>query len=1565
VNSCKSVILDDNSNATAEVRLEERGARVQGKVEIGRNIHYSATVYELKSGGSKQWAADAYDNNFQTDPFNINVPMGGTFRMEIGKSIRDESYKYRYEYAAVDFTIEEGQIKNLGPIAFSPTSYFTNKSGNHFSSQPSRALPGSTITLKTAYKNNHEKTAANAVLLLEIPEGMTLVTDSAGNMAVTGAKGTVTLEGNTLIVPADDLEKGAGGTVTYKLKVSPDFDKNSVSAAARIRTNLDGVAVEETIGTVHLDTPKVTLDAPPSVSDADMQTVLTGYAPAGSTVAIYDTDVRIGGAVANAAGIWKTPVTLTDLGSPGMHALWADTVVNNVSLKSEKAYVQYDRSGPQLIRMAFSQAPAGRWISVETGKEASDFTYTVVPGNPFLFDFEFTNPDQVENVRVYMDGQQGDPILAVREGSLFRATVPTSKDALGGIYVDYDVKKEPFEYDGTLPNMDQIREAFPPRMRDFQVVSIDPFELSNGKYSGSVVLRFPQLDDKEMTITLTVDPESSYVPTQEERLLAELSGVPDVQKSYAAAETDTDFTIGIRGYIPRNLLIPESAAFKGAQALAAAKPGDWGDWGHTAEYFMEIKGDVDGVKGHIDSIKGQYEGYKGYADKINKIMYNVETSGMDCIEEMPATAKQAGKALAAVVVGEVAKTALGAWTGAMGLTGPGAAVAGFATGVISNKIDNYVDQQIDAVGTGYNECSDNPDRKKKKGRKLLDPKWIYDPSGYVYEAVQSNPVEGVTATVLYLDTAANSWKVWDAEEYGQVNPQQTDEAGRYGWDVPPGKWKVVWTKEVRDGSRILEVYEPLTSAELEVPPPHTEVNAGLVSRKPPQVVSVTGVTYEGGSYVDIMFSKHLKAGSLPVGAVAVTDASNAVLEGSAVFIKQEASSADKDVMLSRTVRFTPKSSLSAGGAYNVKLNRNYFTSYANAAMLEKDAGPFPVVMKVLDTTGPAVESVKLESSGQIVRITYNEPIQTVSDASRFQLNDTADTVTSAVALRKQGVTDSRELLLTLSGPVTSEASLTLMAGAVKDTEGNTSAAGVMPLTPGFNPALGGLIVGGGTLSPAFSSAVTGYTLQLPAGTKELAVTATAVEASAKLTIGTEPSVSGAAKTVLIPEDGIIRITVELGGGVSVKTYTIQVTYVGNGDGGSGGYTPMPPSAPPATKDPLNLGETAAIKKNTTSSGGVSLEVNISKTAVIEALKDGKKAKELYVEVMEPVDEVVLEFPVDVLSTLVNAQAALLVKTELMNVRLDAAAIMDGGLMGGSRIRLVIAKAEERLAAAASEAALKQNDALQMVTGPVTVHATVVDGSGAAAALPLSAFNALQGEFGRLKGEFPGIYRYDEASGAWVYVQSKKNADGQGLVFGISGPGAYAAMHLTSRFADTDGHWAKQEIDRMARRLLVNGVSQTEFRPEGAVTRAEFAAMLVRALRIPGSGVGREQAFTDVNQAAWYYEAVLAAASKGLVNGLESGRFAPDETITREQMAVMIGRAYRSLGLDFTPPEDGALLLAKFTDGSSVQSWALADAALALKESLMQGVSNDAFEPQGMTTRAQAVVVLGRLLDKQG
>lgn len=135
---------------------------------------------------------------------------------------------------------------------------------------------------------------------------------------------------------------------------------------------------------------------------------------------------------------------------------------------------------------------------------------------------------------------------------------------------------------------------------------------------------------------------------------------------------------------------------------------------------------------------------------------------------------------------------------------------------------------------------------------------IIDPSGFVYEGVSSNRVEGVTATAYYKKTYEDMYGdlhedvvLWDAEQYNQKNPLLTDAEGMYSWDVPQGLWQVKFEKEG---------YETTYSEWLPVPPPQLEVNVPIVRNAQPEVIGARAFANDSQavSEVEIAFSNYMK-----------------------------------------------------------------------------------------------------------------------------------------------------------------------------------------------------------------------------------------------------------------------------------------------------------------------------------------------------------------------------------------------------------------------------------------------------------------------------------------------------------------------------------------------------------------------------------------------------------------------------------------------------------------------------------------------------------------------------------
>ncbi len=176
-------------------------------------------------------------------------------------------------------------------------------------------------------------------------------------------------------------------------------------------------------------------------------------------------------------------------------------------------------------------------------------------------------------------------------------------------------------------------------------------------------------------------------------------------------------------------------------------------------------------------------------------------------------------------------------------------------------------------------------------------------------------------------------------------------------------------------------------------------------------------------------------------------------------------------------------------------------------------------------------------------------------------------------------------------------------------------------------------------------------------------------------------------------------------------------------------------------------------------------------------------------------------------------------------------------------------------------------------------------------------------------------------------------------------------------------WFYEDLATVYAAGVVNG-SGGVFRPYGRVTRAQFAAFLVRGFA-PASlepAAPTHPVFTDVPPSFWGYKEIAAAAESGLVRGTGDGtRFAPNALITRAQMATMI---FRALGV----AEQASRLAAVGDDRASrvfpdvpVNYWAAGEIAEVQSLGLVTGGSDGRFRPEESTNRAQAVTVIARAL----
>ncbi len=187
---------------------------------------------------------------------------------------------------------------------------------------------------------------------------------------------------------------------------------------------------------------------------------------------------------------------------------------------------------------------------------------------------------------------------------------------------------------------------------------------------------------------------------------------------------------------------------------------------------------------------------------------------------------------------------------------------------------------------------------------------------------------------------------------------------------------------------------------------------------------------------------------------------------------------------------------------------------------------------------------------------------------------------------------------------------------------------------------------------------------------------------------------------------------------------------------------------------------------------------------------------------------------------------------------------------------------------------------------------------------------------------------------------------------------YTLVWHPVQFTDVTAAWAKDAVNDMGSRMIVTGVLDDTYEPNRNITRAEFAAIMVRALGLaPGDG---NTGFADVASAKWYAGYVKTALEQGIITGYDEETFKPNDNITREQTMTMIARTMKITGLLAAPSED---ILKPYSDVAEISSYALESVEKCVLTGVVSGRSDTALSPKANITRAEVAVIVQRLLKK--
>ncbi|MFD0675693.1 MULTISPECIES: S-layer homology domain-containing protein [unclassified Paenibacillus] len=514
-----------------------------------------------------------------------------------------------------------------------------------------------------------------------------------------------------------------------------------------------------------------------------------------------------------------------------------------------------------------------------------------------------------------------------------------------------------------------------------------------------------------------------------------------------------------------------------------------------------------------------------------------------------------------------------------------------------------------------------------------------------------------------------------------------------------------------------------------------------------------------------------------------------------------------------------------------------------------------------------------------------------------------------------------------------------------------------------------LMVNGGTLNETFAPGSLAYTVNVANNVTSVTVTPTANDAGATLRVNGAATVSGAVYGPIDLLVGINEIRIEVTAQSTTKTYTINVqrqspTRHSSSNSSSGGSS----ASAPAATDPVNtklVDDTSSLSVSTivTEVGGVkTATAKVDAKAVESLMKDNSTGKiYLNVDSKEAVDLMIVTLTNDLVQSLSSWNKATIVyiDTKLGSYALALSEVNLQAL--AANLGVDQAKVELEVSIGKDDASkLQAQKAGMTVVGTVSYTVKAKAGKD----IVIDTFNkyvsrVLKAEASSLSERNLAVVRVEKDSEGHVsYSPVPFKVNKSDVTIYSRSNSTYMVVVNNMTFADIQNHWAKDSIEQMANKMIVQGVSPDKFAPDQSVTRAEFAAILVRALGLSQATSGKTS-FQDVKANDWYSGAVEAAVQAGMVSGYEGSLFYPDKKINREEMAVMLYRAMKFAGYDNPKAQEQITM---FSDANRFGDWSKDAIAELAKMSIVNGVGSGEFAPAANASRAESAAMVQRVID---
>lgn len=971
-----------DANTTVMVKSEEKAT---AQFEI---VEYGGIKAEYTSSDNKENIIALYNASgelIRTGNYSggqhefLHLPDGQYSILSMGKTLSLGNIQNLADISTVglkegtDYLLSQAEVRagNVRKISYDcipsidETLFYYTGSATSFIANKSRVVVGNyvTLTARLDFKEEYVEDVDNLSLVVALPDGCEYVPGSA---IIGNAIAPCAVEDGRVIISLnkDNYQE------RIRFCVIPVTSGDCMPTAfASFTLDKD---ILQPIGSAAFTAEDLSIVVPDVTAKPEIP--VSGMALPYSSVTVYDGNVVIASTSAKADGSWMVKGELVKAYDLSIHDIHAEVKTpQDICMSTESKSVQYDQNAIEVktVTMINTAHPAGN-LSLCEYRTVFDYqnpdkdipAYWYWPSYPdFTFVVDFTNSDAVDNVSLKVHTSDGrEQILKANYSEQQGNWIASGKFSSNSLPVNVSVAHAEDRVTDSETVVSTYANTLNTRSSNTSSWIVSEEHVTEDGAS----VRF-KADDTEYNLKTSITPLSSATDNDaytrivvDGILLAQY--LVDEEKAHVSVQIGSSLIDGLE-------LLDDVADYcRDLKELIGSK--------RYLDLSMDIEtsSDIEIEDAPTDPLIGAYKILKSLktlfngeikiqkqrkqSEKVLRRMLRIYENGCEdggllepfeesILRNETIYANVTRFASGCGAIGELTKTKY--ISAALDLVSKSQLFAA-EMGNILNLAN--ISNNLTSIENICNLPPYNDNDYKQSGTR--NAAYVLDPSGYVYEAVSSNRLEGVTATIyqkvttkdMYGDEHESIVK-WDAEPYSQKNPVKTDFNGLYAWDVPDGLWQVKFEKEG---------YETVYSEWLPVPPPQLDINVPMYQSVQPEVVNAHG--FESG--VDFTFSKYMRPESFAEGMVTVSLGGTNV-SGALQMLNIEQEPLD-GIEFASHIKFVPETPFQIGEQVTLTVHKEV-KSYVGVQM-EKD---YEVTLII----EPEIKAIDVDS---VLDVSYNDSI---------------------------------------------------------------------------------------------------------------------------------------------------------------------------------------------------------------------------------------------------------------------------------------------------------------------------------------------------------------------------------------------------------------------------------------------------------------------------------------------------------------------------------------------------------------------------------------------------------------